>query len=196
MRSTPGAPMLLIGFGLLIGLIRLTGVGALRRAGGAYRDISRLNEQYVRTERELNAVRGGIYIVGVLARDYLLDPSNAHAADYRRAALYRTRLDGRGAHRQLDTGDPAENRPELDSLRKEVEGYWDALDPLFTWTPEEKTARSWGFLRREVLPRREAASSLARENFAARPDQPGAATAGDRRPAEIDGRASSGKCSS
>src|SRR3954463_9844897 len=162
MKLTRGAPMLLIGFSLLIGLIGLTGVGALRRAGGAYRDISKLNEQYVSTERELNAVRGGIYVVGVLARDYLLDPSNAHAADYR-AQLVTERDSMEAELRQLETAVQQQNRPELDRLRKEVEGYWDALDPLFTWTPEEKAARSYGFLRREVLPRREAASSLARE---------------------------------
>jgi len=154
--------MLLIGFSLLIGLIGLTGIGALRRAGGAYRDISALNERYVRTERGLNAVRGGIYMVGVLARDYLLDPSNAHAADYR-AQLLAERSAMEEEMRQLEGAVQSENRPELDRLRKEVEGYWDALDPLFTWTPEEKALRSWGFLRREVLRRREAASSLARE---------------------------------
>ena len=145
MRATRGAPMLLIGFGLLIGLIGLTGVGALRRAGGAYRDISALNERYVRTERELNAVRGGIYVVGVLARDYLLDPSNVHAADYR-AQLITERKSMEEEMRQLEGAVQHENRLELDRLRKEVEGYWDALDPLFTWTPEEKAARSWGFL--------------------------------------------------
>jgi len=154
--------MLLIGFGLLIGLIGLTGIGALRRAGGAYRDISALNERYVRTERELNAVRGGIYVVGVLARDYLLDPSNAHAADYR-AQLMAERAAMEQQMLELEAAIQQQNRLELDRLRKEVEGYWDALDPLFTWTPEEKAARSYGFLRREVLPRREAASSLARE---------------------------------
>jgi len=153
--------MLLIGFSLLIGLIGLTGVGALRRAGGAYRDISSLNERYVAVERELNAIRGGIYMVGVLARDYLLDPSNAHAADYR-AQLLTERAAMETEMRQLETA-VQQNRLELERLRKEVEGYWDALDPLFTWTPEEKAARSYTFLRREVLPRREAAASVARE---------------------------------
>jgi signal transduction histidine kinase len=45
----------------------------------------------------------------------------------------------------------------------EVESYWDALDPLFEWTPEEKAARSWSFLRREILPRRRGALSITRE---------------------------------
>jgi signal transduction histidine kinase len=45
----------------------------------------------------------------------------------------------------------------------EVNAYWDALDPLFQWTEEEKAARSWTFLRREVLPRRQAALGMAQE---------------------------------
>ena len=83
MKATRAAPMLLVGFGLLIGLIGLTGLGALQRARqcvsrylGAQRAV---RADGARAERR----RDGIYVVGLLARDYLLDPSNAHAADYR-----------------------------------------------------------------------------------------------------------------
>jgi signal transduction histidine kinase len=48
-------------------------------------------------------------------------------------------------------------------LQAEVEAYWDSLDPIFEWTPKEKAGRSWVFLARKVLPRREAVVSLARE---------------------------------
>jgi signal transduction histidine kinase len=48
-------------------------------------------------------------------------------------------------------------------LQGEVEAYWDSLDPIFEWTPQEKAERSWIFLARKVLPRREAIVGLARE---------------------------------
>jgi len=51
----------------------------------------------------------------------------------------------------------------LSRLQTEVEAYWNSLDPIFDWTPKEKLERSWVFLARKVLPRREAVVSLARE---------------------------------
>src|SRR5664279_1894001 len=83
MRSSRSSPILLLGFGLLIGLIALSGIGALRRAKETYIEISVLNDRYRRTDHFLNAVASGIYTVGLLTRDYLLDPSNTDAADYR-----------------------------------------------------------------------------------------------------------------
>ncbi len=58
---------------------------------------------------------------------------------------------------------PENDSPELSRLQNEVEAYWDSLDPIFDWTPKEKLERSWVFLARKVLPRREAVVSLARE---------------------------------
>src|SRR5436305_686892 len=162
MKASRAAPILLVGFSLLIGLIGLTGLGALQRARNAYRDISALNERYRKTERALNGVGTGISLVGLLARDYLLDPSNEHAEEYR-ARLRAERSSIESDFRELNEAVLQTNRPELDRLRNEVEGYWIALDPLFAWTPEEKAAASFRFLRREILPRREAALSITRE---------------------------------
>ena len=162
MKSNRSAPILLIGFGLLIGLIALSGLGALQRAREAYREVSSLNEGYRRTDRMLNTVASGIYTMGMLARDYLLDPSNVHAADYREQ-LVKERASMELEFRELSGVIRAEDKPRLERLRREVDGYWDALAPLFEWTAEEKAARSWTFLRREVLPRRRAALEIADE---------------------------------
>lgn len=156
MRTNRSAPVLLIVFGMLIGLIALSGFGALHRARESYRAVSLLNERYRHTERVLNSVASGIYMVGLLTRDYLLDPSNTRAADYR-TQLVAERSSMEKEFRELRTVIRAEDQAQLASLQTEVEGYWDALEPLFEWTPEEKVANSWGFLRREVLPRRRAA---------------------------------------
>jgi len=57
----------------------------------------------------------------------------------------------------------AVNDDRLPSLEAKLEEYWQTLDPLFDWTPAEKMSRSAAFLRREVLPRREAVLSIAHE---------------------------------
>ena len=162
MRPNRSVPVLLIVFGILIGLIAISGFGALHRARGTYRAVSALNERYRRTDRVLNSIASGIYMVGLLTRDYLLDPSNANAAEYR-SQLVGERSSMEAEFRELRTAIRDEDKPSLERLQAEVEGYWDALDPLFEWTPKEKAARSWGFLRREILPRRRAALAITGE---------------------------------
>jgi len=162
MRTQRSAPVLLIVFGLLIGLIAISGIGALHRARGTYRAVSTLTERYRRTDRVLNSVASGIYMAGVVARDYLLDPANTHAPEYRRQLLAeRTAMEKEFA--ELQTAIRDEDKPQLEALRVEVEGYWDAMDPLFEWTPSQKATRAWYFLRQEVLPRRHAATRITSE---------------------------------
>jgi len=162
MRVNRSVPILLVGFGMLIGLMALTGVSALQRARETYLDVSRLNDRYRRTDRVLNGIAFGIYKVGLLTRDYLLDPSNVPAAEYR-ADLVEERSAMEKEVAELSGVVLDSNRPELKRLRMEVNAYWDALDPLFQWTEEEKAARSWAFLRQEVLPHRQAALGMAQE---------------------------------
>jgi signal transduction histidine kinase len=162
MKTSRSVPVLLIGFGLLIGLIGVSGISAIQRARSSYRDVSALNERYRRSDRNLNAIASGIYTMGLLARDFLLDPSNLEAAEYRsQLVAERKAMDSEFHELTLVIRD--EDRPRVERLRKEVEGYWDALDPLFEWTPAEKAARNWNFLRREILPHRSAALSTAQE---------------------------------
>ena len=159
MRSSRSAPVLLIVFAMLIGLIAISGIGALHRARETYRAVSALDERYRRTDRNLNSIASGIYMAGLLARDYLLDPVNINAPEYRRQLLAeRTAMEKEFA--ELAAAIRSEDRPQLEALRKEVEGYWDALDPLFEWTPAQKATRSWYFLRQEVLPRRRASTRI------------------------------------
>ena len=162
MRSNRSVPVLLAGFGLLIALIAVSGVGALHQARDTYGDISALNERYRRVDRILNSVASGIYTAGLLARDYLLDPSNIQAAQYR-SQLVAERSAMEAGFRELKGVIRDQDKPELERLRLKMEGYWDALDPLFEWTTEEKAAHSWTFLRRQVLPRRRAALTIAAE---------------------------------
>jgi signal transduction histidine kinase len=49
------------------------------------------------------------------------------------------------------------------NLQTRLDDYWATFDPLFDWTPAEKIMRSAAFLRREVVPRREAVLAIAQE---------------------------------
>jgi signal transduction histidine kinase len=162
MKTTRAAPALLIGFSLLIGLIAITGIGAWRRARGTYRDVSALNDRYRATERALDTVGSGIYTIGLLARDYLLDSSASDAAEYREQ-LIAERAGLEKAFAELNPAIRGEDKAQLDGLRQEVDGYFQALQPLFSSADSGGAVRNWGFLRKQILRRREAAFSIARQ---------------------------------
>lgn len=153
---------LAIGFGILIVLIAILGFGAIRRADTIYRDMKAAQDAYSQTETFRRGIATDIYLADILLRDYLLDPSPQSAPRHRQE-LFAIRNSLQQRLDQLSGLMPENDSPGLARLQAEVEGYWDSLDPIFQWTPKEKAERSWVFLARKVLPRREAVVTLARE---------------------------------
>jgi signal transduction histidine kinase len=105
-----------------------------------------------------------MHLSGIFIRDYLLDPEREHAPEYRiRLEEFRssnlTTLEGL---RTLFGGNEEDNE-RIASLQLKLEDYWQAFNPLFDWTPAERATQSARFLRREVLPRREAALAITQE---------------------------------
>ena len=153
--------VLSVGFGIVIALIALLGFGAMRRARTINDEMIAAQDKYLETEAVLNEIPADLYLADILVRDYLLDPSQSAAPEYRaelvnlRASL-RTRLDT-----LVNAG--TEANPAVEQLREEVRAYWETLQPVFDWDPQEKAARSYVFLRRQVLPRRDAVVALERE---------------------------------
>jgi len=162
MYSRSSLFVLAIGFGFLIVLIAILGFGAIRRADTIYRDMKTAQDSYSETETFRRGIATDIYLADILLRDYLLDPSAETVPRHRQELLVirdslQERLD------RLSGRMPDNDSPGLARLQAEVEAYWDSLDPIFEWTPKEKAERSWVFLARRVLPRREAVVSLVRE---------------------------------
>jgi len=162
MYSRSSLFVLAIGFSILIVLIAFLGFGAIHQADALYRDMHAAQDAYVQTETFRRGIATDVYLADILLRDYLLDPSPQNAPHHRQQLLVireslQQRLD------ELSKLVPENANSELSRLQNEVEAYWDSLDPIFDWTPQEKSERSWIFLARKVLPRREAVVSLARE---------------------------------
>lgn len=150
------------GFGVLIVLIAILGIGAVRRARTIYREMEHTQDAYLRTESFRRDIASDMYLADILVRDYLLDPSPQNVKSHREQLLaIRSSLQDRMDQLSAEIG-PTDN-PGITQMQNEVQGYWDSLDPIFDWTPKDKAEQSWGFLRRKVLPRRQAVVRLARE---------------------------------
>lgn len=153
---------LLIGFGTLIGLIVLLGLGAKRRAKAIYAESTATHEAYLRADAIVRDLPADLHFSGILVRDYLLDPSHLRGPHYRER-LQKLMAEMSENLKLLRNHLPAENLPALDHLTKEVNDYWDRLDPVFEWTPQQKSLMSAAFLQKVVVFRRDSVVKLAQQ---------------------------------
>jgi signal transduction histidine kinase len=154
--------VLAIGFGFLIILIAVLGFSAIGRARQMYREMEVTQETYLANEAFRRDVAADMYLADILVRDYLLDPSRENAPMHKQQLVaIRSSLQSRVDVLSQKIGDA--DASGLPRLQEEVQAYWDSLDPVFEWTPQQKAELSYTFLRRNVLPRRKAIMDLARE---------------------------------
>ncbi|HYG98065.1 MAG TPA: ATP-binding protein [Terriglobales bacterium] len=155
--------VLAFGFGILVVLIAVLGFGAIRQARVIYSEMEATQQTYLETEAFRRDIATDMYLADILVRDYLLDPSPHNAPRHRQELLeIRSSLQSR-VDTLSDTKMGGSDSPGLARLNEEVQGYWESLDPIFDWTPQQKAELSWSFLRHKVLPRRKAVVKLARE---------------------------------
>ena len=149
-----------LGLGSLVALIAISMLASARTAQDIYVQLDELNRHHRRVEESLRRLRSDVNLSGIFVRDYLLDIARERAPEYRQqiADFRRTTL---GTLAELKT--LIEHDDQIASLESKLDEYWQAFEPLFDWTTGEKIVRSASFLRREVVPRREAALTIARE---------------------------------
>jgi signal transduction histidine kinase len=157
-------PVAALGLGGLLLLVVVSVLAASNRAQEIYSQLDRLNSHHREVENELRRLRSDVNVSGIFVRDYLLDAERARAAESReQLAEYRkNNLKTVAQLRALMHG-RTDMDDRLASLEAKLDDYWQVFDPLFDWTPSEKILLSAGFLKRVVLPRREAALNIATE---------------------------------
>jgi signal transduction histidine kinase len=149
-----------LGLGSLVALIAVSMLALARKAQDIYVQLDELNSHHRRVEANLRRLRSDLNLSGIFVRDYLLDVARDRAPEYRqqiaafREANIATLAELKTLVRQDD---------QIASLQSKLDDYWQTFDPLFDWTTTEKILQSATFLRREVVPRREAALMLAQE---------------------------------
>ena len=135
-------------------------LAASRKVQDIYAQLDQLNSHHRSVEAKLRALRSDVHLSSIFVRDYLLDVARERAPEYREqlTEFRRTNMATLTELRPLVRRDD-----RISSLQTKLDEYWETFDPLFDWTPTEKILRSAGFLRREVVPRREAVLAIAQE---------------------------------
>jgi signal transduction histidine kinase len=157
-------PVAAVGLAGLLLIVVFSVYAAFDRAQEIYIQLDQLNTHHREVEAKLRALRSDVHLSGIFVRDYLLDTERERAPEYR-AQLAQFRERNRATLQELH--EIADRRGEDDtrirSLEANLYSYWEGFEPLFDWTIAEKINYSAAFLRREVLPRREAVLDLAAE---------------------------------
>ena len=133
-----------------------------RKAEEIYAQLDALNRHHREVENTLRRVRADVHLSGIYIRDYLLDTDQEEAPEYR-TRLKELRESHTTTVKELRALLPASAAPQMDNLQSRLDEYWQTFDPLFQWSMYEKLMRSGRFLRREVLPRREAVLALTKD---------------------------------
>jgi signal transduction histidine kinase len=151
---------MLIGFGVLLALISLSAAALHNRIGKVYAEVATIQQSERGNRQLLNQLRSELYQTAILIRDYLLEPS-AEAAANERQALGVLRESIQKDVAALEEAVRAENLETSVGLREAILKYWGSMDPIFEWTPRDKAVQGRAFLRRSVVPYRDAVLAAA-----------------------------------
>lgn len=173
--------VLLAGFGGVLGLMALAGLDAIRALHQLEARNARITQEYLRRHRSLEQIRSSFYLSSTVVRDFLLDP-NPEAARASLAGLRGIEAQMEAAVREYAAAIRPDEQTLLSELQTDVGGYWSTLAPAMRWTPRERRAEGYGFLEREVVPRRASTLEIA-DRIAAINDQ--ALSHGSRRSVEL-----------
>jgi signal transduction histidine kinase len=154
-------PVAAAGLGILLVLIAVAMLTTSRKAQDIYTQLDQLNSHHHEVDAKLRRLRSDVNLSGIFVRDYLLDISREHAPEYRqRLAEFR---EGNMATLAELRALVQPHQEQTRRLQEQLDAYWQTFDPLFDWTISQKILLGASFLRREVVPRRDAVLAIAQE---------------------------------
>jgi signal transduction histidine kinase len=159
-RSFRSWPLLVLAFGCVILLMIGADVAMMERAKRLNASVSEVNERYHNSARSLERLRSGIHLSSLLLRDYLLDPRAERVFKYR-SEMLALRSQTEEHLNNLLKSMPSRETQKLKEMGVQLNAYWETLDPVFEWTPQEKQAYSFAFLRHRVIPKRASVMAIA-----------------------------------
>jgi len=130
------------GFGILVLLIFITGLGVVSRASLLFREVSTINTEFRQLSLDLERLRSDMFLVGSYVRDQLFDADSDSIED-RRKRFLKSRSTVETRLIAISQNVDPEQRTEFDELRMEIEAYWKVAEPVFTHVDgEARSVRS------------------------------------------------------
>jgi signal transduction histidine kinase len=136
------------------------GVDAVRVLRSIQRRNDEIRSAFLVRNRLLNQIRSDLYLSGTYMRDYLLEPDGSKAEAHK-SSLNKNRNEMEAALAAYARRLSPSEAETYGVLTHELQDYWRVLEPALRWDAAERRARSYAFLRDEVLPRRMAMVGIA-----------------------------------
>lgn len=155
-------PVFLIGLGSLLALLFLPGSAALRKTQEVYDNIRAVQISDQRSQARLQELERRIYVNSILVRELLLDTSPVQNGRYERE-FQENRFAVERQVADLKIHAPTRDSGALRRLESELQTYWQSVEPVFRWTPDERRQRATYFLREQQRPRRQTLLAIADE---------------------------------
>ena len=151
---------LVLGFGVLLILLILSGLSALHALAEVQNANQNSLRQFLAKNQQLDEIRAAVYLSGTYLRDYLLESDRAKAEQSRRELI------DANSHIQsllADNGplSRAGDHDMFEALKHEIQDYWQTMDPVLSWDLEQRRTEGYRFLRDEVFPRRSNTLAIA-----------------------------------
>jgi len=147
-RSTKTRSLVLLAgaFAALLLVLAGSSYAVWRSSTIAQKHVEDQHVAHMRSTTALSTLRANVYLIGILTRDYLLDPKPVNAEIY--VQQFKTIREQTGdAFKALEESAQTEReRSALLLLRKEIEHNWDPARILLSWKPGE-----WEQKRAEMM---------------------------------------------
>jgi len=149
-----------LGFGVLLILLILSGLSALH----ALAEVQNANQtslrQFLAKNQQLDEIRAALYLSGTYLRDYLLEPDRAKAEQSRSELIdAKARIQSLLAENGPLSG--ASDREMFEALKREIGDYWQTMEPVLSWSMEQRRRQGFRFWDDEVFPRRSNTLAIA-----------------------------------
>ncbi|PYS13061.1 MAG: hypothetical protein DMG15_12335, partial [Acidobacteria bacterium] len=146
-----GPVLLAGGFGILVLLIFITGLGVASRATLLFNEVSTINTKFRRLSLDLERLRSDMFLAGTYVRDQLFDSESSPVED-RQNQFLNSRSTVEARLNEISENVSPEQRAEFDQLRTEIEEYWKFVEPVFDPDAETRSVRA---VRRALASRRD-----------------------------------------
>jgi len=155
--------VLVLGFGLTLGLWLFSGYYFSRRVAELQRDSARVTDRYVRAQASMSAVRSQVLLASVYVRDALLDPNPESIVDYRLKLDEAITISNRALSEYEPVIDNSSESVRIGQLRDRIDEFRVTVFDVLGGDSTKWQTDALLLLRDRIMPKREEAVQVSDE---------------------------------
>ena len=156
-------PVLVLGFGLVVGLWAFAGLYLTKRMEEVHSGAAAVSMRYMQAQETLSTIRSQVLLASVYVRDALLDPNPATIEDYRRRMEESLEQVDTALESYVPVIGSAGELEGVDRLRAEVQHFRTTMLEVLASDSGQWRINAQTLLRSRIMPKRELALRVSDE---------------------------------